>query len=189
MQENCLEVRLEAEKQRVGQFMLTADAVSAHYVVNLDPEGSFALSDALRRLGPVLAGRGDPAGQLAPLDLMREVGVRLWQGLLPDTAPAQEREALSQALRNGLSSLLLTLPDALAALPWELLCDPDVPGEQGFLARRRPLVRFLASGSELAPLAPPLRVLLLISLESAADGRSHRPITLVSRVRRRAAAR
>src|SRR5437879_639982 len=147
MQENCLEVRLEAEKQRVGQFMLTADAVSAHYVVNLDPEGSFALSDALRRLGPVLAGRGDPAGQLAPLDLMREVGVRLWQGLLPDTAPAQEREALTQALRNGLSSLLLTLPDALAALPWELLCDPEVPGEQGFMARRPPLVRCLSSAS------------------------------------------
>ena len=39
MRENCLEVRLEAEKERVGQFMLTADAVSAHY--------------ALRRLGPV----------------------------------------------------------------------------------------------------------------------------------------
>src|SRR5207248_8167498 len=163
MRENCLEVRLEAEKEWVGQFMLTADAVSARYAVNLDPEASFAFSDALRRLGPVLAGRGDPAGQLAPLDLMRDVGVRLWQGLLPDTAPAQEREALTQALRNGLSSLLLTLPDALAALPWEVLCDLDVPGEQGFLARRRPLVRFLSSGSELAPLAPPLRVLLLIS--------------------------
>src|SRR5438874_12050162 len=145
MQENCLEVRLEAEKERVGQFMLTAKAVSAHYAVSLDPEGSFALSDALRRLGPVLAGRGDPAGQMAPSDLMREVGVRLWQGLLPDTAPAQEREALTQALRNGLSSLLVTLPEALAAVPWELLCDPDVPGEQGFLARRRPLVQCIAS--------------------------------------------
>src|SRR5205085_5126510 len=101
MREKCLEVRLEAEKERVGQFMLRADAVSAHYAVNLDPEGSFALSDALRRLGPVLSGRGDPAGQLAPLELMRKVGVRLWQGLLPDTAPAQECERLSQALRNG----------------------------------------------------------------------------------------
>src|SRR5947209_14378464 len=163
LRENCLEVQLEAGKERVGQFMLTVEAGSAHYTVSLDPEGSFASSDALRRLGPVLAGRGDPAGQMAPLDLMRDVGVRLWQSLLPDTAPAQEREALSQALRNGLSSLLLTLPDALAALPWEVLCDPDVPGEQGFLARRRPLVRFVSSGLELAPLAPPLRVLLLIS--------------------------
>src|SRR5947209_756273 len=97
MRENCLEVRLEAEKERVGQFMLTAEAASAPYAVSLDPEGSFALSDALRRLGPVLAGGSDPAKQLAPLELMRDVGVRLWQGLLPDTAPAQEREALSEA--------------------------------------------------------------------------------------------
>jgi hypothetical protein len=163
MQENCLEVRLEAEKQRVGQFMLTEEAASAHYAVNLDPTASFAFSDALRRLGPVLAGRSDPAGQLAPLELMRDVGGRLWQSLLPNTAPAPEREALAQALRDGLSALLLTLPDTLSALPWELLYDPDVPGEQGFLVRRRPLVRYLSSGSSLAPLAPPLRILLLIS--------------------------
>ena len=163
MQERSLEVYLEAESQHVGQFMLTAEAVSAHYAVTLDPAASFALSDALRRLGPVLAGRGDPAGQMAPLDLMRDVGMRLWHYLLPDTAPAQEREALAQELRNGLSPLLLTLPDVLAILPWELLCEPDVPGEQGFLVRHRPLVRFLSSGSSLAPLAPPLRVLLLIS--------------------------
>jgi hypothetical protein len=43
MRENSLEVRLEAEKRRVGQFMLTAEATSAHYAVNLDPEASFAL--------------------------------------------------------------------------------------------------------------------------------------------------
>jgi hypothetical protein len=128
MRENCLEVRLEAEKERVGQFMLTAEAVSAHYAMNLDPAASFEFSDALRRLGPALAGRRDPAGQLAPL-VMREVGVRLWQALLPNTAPAQERDALAQALRSGLSPLLLTLPDTLGALPWELLCDPDVPDE------------------------------------------------------------
>jgi tetratricopeptide (TPR) repeat protein len=59
--------------------------------------------------------------------------------------------------------LLLELSDTLAGLPWELLYDPEQSGERGFLAHRCPLMRLSSSAAPLAPIEPPLRVLLLIS--------------------------
>ena len=52
---------------------------------------------------------------------------------------------------------------SLAALPWEMLCDPALSDDAGFLVRQRPLARLIAGNTNLPPLAPPLRVLLLIS--------------------------
>ncbi len=95
--------------------------------------------------------------------LLRNVGTWLWQALLPESAPAEQRDALSQALRSGRSPLLLVLPDKLVALPWELLCDPEQPAEKGFLAYRRPLIRFTPSDTLVPTIQSPLRVLLLIS--------------------------
>src|SRR5947209_7538344 len=160
MPENSLLVRLDAVADRSGEFVLMCN--SSRYSVTLHPERSQTFSDLLRRLRAVLIGQDDPSGKLEPLDLLREVGIWLWQALLPDTAPSQERDALSQALRDGLEPLLLTLPDALAGLPWELLYDPDSSDEQGFLSQRRPLIRFIPSETNLPPLPLPLRVLVLI---------------------------
>ena len=142
MPEKPLQVRLEATDQCPDQFTLIFN--SSQYPLTLNPEANVTFSDWLRRLRPVLIGQKDPAGELAPQALLRSVGTWLWQALLPDGAPAQERDALTQALRTGRTPLLLELPDTLAELPWELLCDPKQAAEKGFLARRRPLLRFHA---------------------------------------------
>src|SRR6266704_3489674 len=161
MPENPLEVRLEVADQRPNYFTLTCNSVQ--YPLTLNPEANVTFSDWLRRLRPVLAGHNDPSGELPTEGLLHDVGIWLWQALLPDSAPTQQRDSLAQALRSGRTPLLLTLPETLAGLPWELLCDPSRPAEQGFLARRRPLIRFIASDTSVPTIQPPLRVLLLIS--------------------------
>src|SRR2546429_2982225 len=143
MPENPLEVRLEATDQRSSFFTLTCDSVQ--YPLTLNPEANVTFSDWLRRLRPILAGQNDPSAEFTPEALLRDVGMWLWQALLPDSVSAEQRGALVQALRSGRTPLLLTLPQALAGLPWELLCDPRQPAEHGFLARRRPLIRFISS--------------------------------------------
>jgi len=161
MLENSLQVRLEATDHHPSHFTLTYN--SSEYPITVNPDANVTFSDWLRRLQPMLSGLGDPAEELDSLALFRNVGIWLWQVLLPDSAPAQQRDALAHLLRAGHTPLLLALPDRLAGLPWELLCDPQQPAEQGFLARRRPLMRLVASDVDTAPVTPPLRVLLLIS--------------------------
>jgi tetratricopeptide (TPR) repeat protein len=147
--------------QRPGRFTLSWDTTS--YPIELRPDIDGTLRDLLRRLRPALSGGRDLSAKLAPDELLRACGVRLWQALLPDTAPREAREILERALQSSATPLLFALPRELAPLPWELLCDPRAADDTGFVARRRPFVRLLVGGSELPPLAPPLRVLLLIS--------------------------
>ena len=161
MPEQPLRVSLEEIDHHPSQFTLIFN--SSHYPITLNPETNVTFSDWLRRLQPVLTGQSDPAGEVAPQELLHDVGTWLWQALLPDGAPAQERDTLAQALRQGRTPVLLALPDALAGLPWELLCDPLQPAEQGFIARRRPFMRLVATDTSTARVTPPLRVLLLIS--------------------------
>jgi tetratricopeptide (TPR) repeat protein len=141
-----------------GRYLLTSDLSS--YQLELRPD---TLSDYLRRLRPVLVGGNDPSGSLTPPDLLREIGIRLWQALFPHATLTEARESLVNALRQHVTPLLLTFPPTLAELPWELLCDPEHEDDAAFLARQRPLARLVPGGRELPPLAPPLRVLLLIS--------------------------
>jgi hypothetical protein len=142
-------------EQTPDHYRLTSDVSS--YALDLRPD---ALSDYLRRLRPVLVGGSDPLGALSPPDLLHEIGVRLWQALFPDTAPVDARDSLAPDPAPG----GLTLPPALAGLPWELLCVPEQQSEESaFLVHKRPLARLISGGRDLAPLAPPLRVLLLSS--------------------------
>src|SRR5437870_2916113 len=90
-----------------GQYLLTSDVCS--YPLDLRSD---TLSDYLRRLRSVLVGGSDPSGALAPSDLLREIGVRLWRALLPDMVPVEARDALAHALRQDDAPLLLTLPPA-----------------------------------------------------------------------------
>src|SRR5437899_109738 len=127
MPEKPLEVRLEATDQRPGHFTLTWNA--SRYPLTLNPEANVTFCDWLRRLHPVLVGKNDPSGELTPEALLRNVGTWLWRALLPESAPAQQRDTLAQALRSRRSPLLLVLPETLTGLPWELLCDPGQPAE------------------------------------------------------------
>ncbi len=135
MPEHPLQLRLDPISGRPGVHTLTCDTM--HYPVTLDPERNIAFSNLLRRLPAALIGERDPAGELAPQALLRAIGTYLWQALFPDDAPAEQRDTLARTLRNGTVPLLLTLPDVLAGLPWELLCDPERSDEQGFLVRCR----------------------------------------------------
>src|SRR2546421_3918838 len=159
-EKEALQVRLQAADHRTNQYILSF--ASSQYPVTLN-QANITFSEWLRRLRPVLSGGRDPAGDIDPQDLLRNVGTWLWRALLPDDAPTQEREALAQALHIGQTPLLLELPDTLAGLPWELLYNPEQSGERGSLARRRPLMRLCPSATPMASIEPPLRVLLLIS--------------------------
>ena len=161
MPEHPLQLHLDPISGRPGAYTLTCDTM--HYAVTLDPERNIAFSNLLRRLPAALVGERDPAGELAPQALLRAIGMYLWQSLFPDDAPAGQRGTLAHALRSGTVPLLLTLPDALAGLPWEVMCDPERSDEQGFLARHRPLLRFVPAEMSLPAIKPPLRVLVLIS--------------------------
>lgn len=157
---SCLSLTL-VQDSVPGRFQLRCGAIE--YMIEFLPEGDIALSDLLRRVRPVLVGGADPAGRLDPLVLLREVGTRLWRVLVPDSAPSTDGNALVRQLRDSAAPLCLILPPNVASLPWELLCDPERPGDTGFLARRRPIVRWVEGGIDLPVLQPPLRVLLLIS--------------------------
>src|SRR5882724_1194554 len=123
MPEEPLQIHLEATDQHPGHYTLTHNTTS-HYPITLNPD-NVTVSDWLRRLQPALSGEDDPAGQLSLKELMRNMGTWLWQGLLPDDAPLKLRDTLTNALRTGHSPLLLSLPETLTPLPWELLCDPQ----------------------------------------------------------------
>jgi tetratricopeptide (TPR) repeat protein len=112
--------------------------------------------------------KGVCACSIAPLKasfpLSTDIRVAVVETLLPDEL-SQRRNGI---WRSGpLSPLLLTIPDTLNELPWELLYDPGASDERGFLAQRRPLLRFLPSEAHAEtppnPITPPLRVLVLIS--------------------------
>jgi tetratricopeptide (TPR) repeat protein len=148
-------------EQRPGRFILTYGSVS--YPIEFRPDTDVTLGDLLRRLHPVLAGGRDWSKKHNPIELLQAVGTRLWKALLPDTTPTDKREPLERELRTAMTPLLLALPPDLSLLPWELLCDPQQPDDSGFLARRRCLTRLSPGGTNLPPLTPPLRVLLLIS--------------------------
>src|SRR3712207_5175470 len=84
---------------RPGRFIVTCGSVS--YPIEFRPELDVALGDLLRRLQPVLVGGADPAQQLDPITLLRGVGTRLWQAIIPDAVPAPNRDALTRELRSG----------------------------------------------------------------------------------------
>ncbi|GHO67442.1 hypothetical protein KSC_063340 [Ktedonobacter sp. SOSP1-52] len=154
MREEFLELRLEGEPAS-GEYRLISGPTT--YTITFNPEANFAFSDGLRHLERVLV------GEEARADLLRDLGSWLWRALLPESAPQQEREVLVQALRSAHTTLLLTLPETLARLPWELLYNPEQTGKSGFLALRRPLIRRSSSEATVDMLKPPLRVLLLVS--------------------------
>ena len=114
-------------EQRPGQFTLAFN--SSQYAITLNQEANVTFNEWLRRLRPVLMGLPDPGGEPGSKTLLRNVGTWLWQALLPVGTPDQERDTLARALRTGRTPLLLTLPDTLAGLPWELLCDPQARRE------------------------------------------------------------
>jgi hypothetical protein len=85
MSEKSLLVSLKAIDQRSGQYTLSFDSSQYPVTLNLD---NVTFSERLRRLRPVLSGGHDPAGDIDPQDLLRNVGTWLWQALLPESAPA-----------------------------------------------------------------------------------------------------
>ena len=150
-----------APADRIGLFNLTCGSIN--YPIEFRPGMDVALSDLVRRAQPVLAGGVDPSGMLDPIEVLRATGTRLWRALLPESTSLDKVTELASLLRQDSIPLLVSLPAALATLPWELLCDPQAAGDSGFVARCRPMVRLLPGGADLPPIAPPLRMLLLIS--------------------------
>jgi len=96
-------------------------------------------------------------------DYARDFGSRLFQTLFPDAIRERFREASEQVGPDKGLRIILTLPQPLADLPWELMYDEE--GGHGFLARSvtAPLVRHF-TGLPLPHQLPekgPLRVLIV----------------------------
>jgi tetratricopeptide (TPR) repeat protein len=147
-------------KGRSDRFTLTGSMGS--YNIAFSSDTVAWLRDLLHQLHSVLTARGD-TNNFSSSEIIRTIGIKLWQILLPDSAPIEMRKALEQELRRDASPLLLVLPDDLAIWPWELLYDSQQPDNRGFLVLRRPFVRLIQDSTELPSLAQPLRILLLIS--------------------------
>ena len=95
---------------------------------------------------------------------VREVGQQLFQALFTGLIYTVYRASLGVAQQRGGQLrvvLRLTVPE-LAALPWEMLFDPETGT---YLCRREPLVRLVPAPYTAAPLEvrPPLRILGLIA--------------------------
>jgi outer membrane protein assembly factor BamB/CHAT domain-containing protein len=95
---------------------------------------------------------------------VREVGCQLFNALFSGPVYGMYRASLGAVEQSGERLrvvLRLTAPE-LAALPWEMLFDPE---QKNYLCRREPLVRHVEASYTPKPLEvhPPLRVLGLIA--------------------------
>lgn len=96
-------------------------------------------------------------------DYAKDFGSRLFQTLFPDSIREGFRVAYERVAPQDGLRIILTLPPALAGLPWELMYDEE--GGHGFLARSAsaPLVRHF-TGMPLPHEPPeegPLRILIV----------------------------
>jgi tetratricopeptide (TPR) repeat protein len=96
-------------------------------------------------------------------DYAKDFGSRLFHTLFPDAIRERFREASEQVGPEKGLRIILTLPQALADLPWELMYDDE--GGHGFLARSvtAPLVRHFTDLPlpHQLPEEEPLRVLIV----------------------------
>ena len=95
---------------------------------------------------------------------VQDVGQQLFEAVFTGAVRGQYRASLAVAQERGRRLrviLRLTAPE-LAALPWEMLFDPET---ETFLSRREPLVRHVHAPYSPEPLEvqPPLRVLGIIA--------------------------
>jgi tetratricopeptide (TPR) repeat protein len=98
-------------------------------------------------------------------DYARDLGARLFDTLFHGEMEIRFRAAYGKVTPQKALRVVLTLPEALAGLPWELMYDRD--GQHGFLARSltAPLVRRIDSTEMMdevdLPEEGPLRVLIV----------------------------
>ena len=95
---------------------------------------------------------------------VRQVGQALFRSLFDDGVYAAYKASLALAAERGtqLRVVLRTQPPELAALPWEMLYDPELGA---YLCQREPLVRHVSVSTATRPLrvAPPLRILGVVA--------------------------
>jgi hypothetical protein len=95
---------------------------------------------------------------------VRAVGETLFRALFDEGVYAAYKASLAVAAERGtqLRVVLRTRPAELAALPWEMLYDPEAGA---YLCQREPLVRHVSVSSVTRALrvAPPLRILGVVS--------------------------
>ncbi|MFQ5596334.1 MAG: CHAT domain-containing protein, partial [Anaerolineae bacterium] len=95
---------------------------------------------------------------------VRDLGSALWQVLFQPPIAGRYAQSLGIAGDAGLRIRLRIDPAALQSLPWEYLHNPET-AQFLALARRTPLVRYVARPQPIPPLEVdlPLRLLVLIS--------------------------
>jgi CHAT domain-containing protein len=130
--------------------------------LELDVEELLSRRDVLEAtvLASAVPRRGVPLNEQP----VREVGVQLFRALFSGRVYGTYRASLGAAQQYGRRLRLvlrLTAPE-LAALPWEMLFDPET---ETYLCRQEPLVRHVDAPYTAEPLQvlPPLRVLGLIA--------------------------
>jgi CHAT domain/WD domain, G-beta repeat len=142
-------LRAAAGGEPVGTLELDVDEISSRRELL---ENTVLASAVARRSMPVAE------------QPVREVGLQLFRALFTGPVYGMYRASLGVAQERGKRLrvvLRLTAPE-LAALPWEMLFDPETGN---YLSRQEPLVRHVHAPYTTEPLAvrPPLRVLGLVA--------------------------
>ncbi len=160
-----LELDLELDSDGHGGFRVTVRSAAgeAAGVLRLDPRPLLAQRPALQStvLASAVTSRGGTAETEGPV---RSVGQELFRALFDDDVYGTYRASLAVAAERGtqLRVVLRTQLPELAALPWEMLFDPDT---DAYLCQREPLVRHVAvhSATRALRVSPPLRILGVVS--------------------------
>lgn len=160
-----LELDLDLDSDGHGGFRVTVRSAAGEAAgeLRLDPGPLLARRDQLQTtvLASAVTSRGIVGEFEAPV---REVGEALFHALFDDEVYAAYKAslALTAAQGNQLRVVLRTQQPELAALPWEMMYDPEAGA---YLCQREPLVRHIGASIFVQPLEvePPLRVLGVVS--------------------------
>jgi len=160
-----LELDLDLDSDGHGGFRVTVRSAAGEAAgqLRLDPRPVLDRRPQLQ--ATVLASAVTSRAALGEVEEpVRSVGQQLFHALFDDDVYAAYRASLAVAAERGtqLRVVLRTHAPELAALPWEMLFDPD---SDAYLCQREPLVRHVSvsSATHALRVSPPLRILGVVS--------------------------
>jgi tetratricopeptide (TPR) repeat protein len=160
-----LELELDLTSDGQGGYRVTVRSAAGEGVgqLRLDPWPLLGQRPQLQ--STVLASAVTSRAALSAIEgPVRSVGETLFRALFDEGVYAAYKASLAVAAERGtqLRVVLRTRPAELAALPWEMLYDPEAGA---YLCQREPLVRHVSVSSATRALRvePPLRILGVVS--------------------------
>lgn len=160
-----LELELELTADGQGGYRVTVRSAAGEESGQLRLDPWPLLEQRSRLQSTVLASAVTSRAALSEVEgPVREVGEALFRALFDEGVYAAYKASLAVAAERGaqLRVVLRAQSSELAALPWEMLYDPDAAA---YLCQREPLVRHVsvAKATRALRVTPPLRILGVVS--------------------------